>query len=340
MYSSNFISESLEGRDNGSQGHQTSKQGDELGVGARVGDWVGESGSAGRGAGRRARGAGRRVRASGAGGSNVSGADQAIMLPTVYAHNIALAAVPFFAGVYAGSGSLDDDALGSGESNESAAASVAVETSAAGETAATAETAETVATGTATNTLTTATEGQWQAEQTTTSVAAWEETSTTAWDQLVSDSITDSVSATASTASSGCGGAYAQCGGLGYSGNTCCLAGYQCVTANSYWARCVAATTLASRAASGSARASVSASTSGTTYTTTYTTHFSSTVQQSGSSYVTEGSSVVTSVVQSSSVAIVSEGNGGTPLRTYEGSWKSKALVAGLLGMSLLVGIN
>ncbi|KAG7827234.1 hypothetical protein KL920_004894 [Ogataea angusta] len=81
MYSSNVISESLESRDNSTQGHETSKQGDQLGVGAGVGHWVGQSGSAGSGAGRGARGAGRRARARGTGGSNVSGADQAVGFP-------------------------------------------------------------------------------------------------------------------------------------------------------------------------------------------------------------------------------------------------------------------
>jgi hypothetical protein len=37
---------------------------------------------------------------------------------------------------------------------------------------------------------------------------------------------------------------WGQCGGLDYTGPTCCQSGLKCVLANSYWARCIEPTTV------------------------------------------------------------------------------------------------
>ncbi|GAV27945.1 hypothetical protein PMKS-001413 [Pichia membranifaciens] len=54
----------------------------------------------------------------------------------------------------------------------------------------------------------------------------------------------------ASGASGKCQAEWEQCGGADFKGASCCQEGLTCVSANSYWARCISSTTLASGVAS------------------------------------------------------------------------------------------
>ncbi|KAH3666940.1 hypothetical protein OGAPHI_003390 [Ogataea philodendri] len=241
------------------------------------------------------------------------------MLPTLHSHNVALATIPFFASVLASSGSLDDSSFGSSENSNASNESAEVTSVTTAGTETQADTQTTVQTATRETTQpsweeSATTTPSW--EQSTTTTPAWEQSATLttpSWEQSTLESITaTSTTSAADSSATTCGAAYAQCGGLGYSGASCCQDGYQCVTANSYWARCVAASTLASSVLGSSAASK------GTTYTTTYTTEYSSTVSASGSAYVTVSSSVVTAVVKDqSSVHSVSISSGGSPARIH-----------------------
>ncbi|KAK3328683.1 1, 4-beta cellobiohydrolase [Cercophora scortea] len=67
-----------------------------------------------------------------------------------------------------------------------------------------------------------------------------------------------------------CGGAWAQCGGIGFSGATCCVSGYTCSVGNPYYSQClpssqVTTTAAATTSSTSSTTAKASTSTSSTT---------------------------------------------------------------------------
>lgn len=64
---------------------------------------------------------------------------------------------------------------------------------------------------------------------------------------------------TSETDTGKCQTEWGQCGGENYSGVSCCQDGYTCIAANSYWARCVAASTLVSQGLTGSGTGTVNA---------------------------------------------------------------------------------
>ncbi|ODV83395.1 hypothetical protein CANARDRAFT_30019 [[Candida] arabinofermentans NRRL YB-2248] len=305
------------------------------------------------------------------------------MLPTLYNNPIALgfafsqlAMASANAVGYTGNGSLDDDTYESEDSTTtqttvaitSTAEETTEETTASENIEASTTTEIGEETVTAASTESTATE-QWTAEsltstESTTDLWATEsltstELTTEQWTATsLTSTLTDSATATttasttASDATGTCGTAYAQCGGLDYTGATCCQNGYQCITANSYWARCVVQSTLGSSSVytKGSGASSVKLSTeletSTSTEYSTYITTYATNVYVSGSSY----STIITSKVVSSGIVVkvessvntISSTNGasGMSLRQYtndKSGWKAKALIAGLIGFSMAV---
>ena len=127
-------------------------------------------------------------------------------------------------------------------------------------------------------------------------------------------STTSSISTTASSTSSStpasiskgkCQTAWGQCGGADYTGVSCCEAGLTCMHANSYWARCVAASTMAS--ASGSAPTGGSTSNKQHLQLSTYY-DYSTVVSSETETFTNSAGKVVTSVIASTSVGSVEKG--------------------------------
>lgn len=162
-----------------------------------------------------------------------------------------------------------------------------------------------------------------------------------------------SITATSATgtAAGSCGTAWAQCGGEGFTGADCCVDGLTCVTVNSYWAKCVSASTLASLSISdGTSSTSEIQTTSVSTiygesvYSTQITVHTTdsagSTVNSIiNSNYVStyeKGVSSIATYVNSTNSANLGH---NFPLgETKENSWKIKAMIAGLVGLSVVLG--
>src|SRR5579864_4080291 len=63
-----------------------------------------------------------------------------------------------------------------------------------------------------------------------------------------------------SQASTSCGAAYAQCGGQGFTGATCCVSGYTCQYQSQYYSQCVAGGSSSSSGGSSSSSGSGSSS--------------------------------------------------------------------------------
>ena len=126
-------------------------------------------------------------------------------------------------------------------------------------------------------------------------------TSTTA----SSSSSSTSSSTSASISKGKCQTAWGQCGGADYTGVSCCEAGLTCMHANSYWARCVAASTMAS--ASGSAPTGGSTSNKQHLQLSTYY-DYSTVVSSETETFTNSAGKVVTSVIASTSVGKVEKG--------------------------------
>ncbi|VEU20687.1 DEKNAAC101629 [Brettanomyces naardenensis] len=153
-----------------------------------------------------------------------------------------------------------------------------------------------------------------------------------------------------SHASGTCGVAYAQCGGKDYSGVTCCQAGLTCVTVASYWAQCVSQSTLGTESGSGatgttdagssSQQPTLSTSVSSTLVTTQYDTSYVTAFTSDGSTYNTTISShVISSGYKEVSTVVTVNGAASNFYAQHDGSkdWKSKLLIGGLVGLSLLL---
>ena len=194
-----------------------------------------------------------------------------------------------------------------------------------------------------TNDSTSATENEKTTVTPTATETAQSESTTIWWtpeSELASSTTTDShtssttnsISTTASSTSSStsasiskgkCQTAWGQCGGADYTGVSCCEAGLTCMHANSYWARCVAASTMAS--ASGSAPTGGSTSNKQHLQLSTYY-DYSTVVSSETETFTNSAGKVVTSVIASTSIGSVEKGVSSV----VEASSNAGVAVAGL----------
>ncbi|KAJ1562246.1 hypothetical protein HK096_000605, partial [Nowakowskiella sp. JEL0078] len=113
---------------------------------------------------------------------------------------------------------------------------------------------------------------------------------------------TSTTTTTTSSAATNCGAAYAQCGGINFSGSTCCVSGYFCNAQSQYYSQCIPGS---ASSTSANIPSSVTTKTS-TTSTTTITAGTSSTTSTSAST------STYTSVVSAVPVSGGASGSGTT----------------------------
>ncbi|KAF6010288.1 hypothetical protein HII12_002995 [Brettanomyces bruxellensis] len=188
-----------------------------------------------------------------------------------------------------------------------------------------------------------------------------ETTSKAAKATLASTTVTSNTASATGT----CGAEWAQCGGEDFTGKTCCQSGLKCVSANSWWARCVSESTMntasslktvsgsvvsvtgsdadcavetasGSDSSSGTISTSVTSSLVSTTYDTTYVT----TVTLSDSSYQSTVSSHVTTYAYKavSSVVTVNGAAANIPIAIFGNTQLStKVLIYAALGFCLYV---
>lgn len=181
-------------------------------------------------------------------------------------------------------------------------------------------------------------------------------TNTATYSNWTPTSIT--TTSTTGTASGTCGTEWQQCGGNGFTGVDCCLDGLTCVTVNSYWAKCVSASTLAlSSTSEGGSPASGDSQSTSKFQTTSVSTIYGESVYSTQITVHTVNSagSTVDSIVNSkyissyekgvSSIATYANSTNGANLgytfplgETKENGWKIKAMVAGIVGLSVVLG--
>jgi hypothetical protein len=166
-------------------------------------------------------------------------------------------------------------------------------------------------------------ESELASSTTTASTTDTHTSSTTSSISTTASSTSTSSSTSASISKGKCQTAWGQCGGADYTGVSCCEAGLTCMHANSYWARCVAASTMAS--ASGSAPVGGSTSNKQHLQLSTYY-DYSTVVSSETETFTNSAGKVVTSVIASTSIGSVEKGVSSV----VEASSNAGVAVAGL----------